>query len=85
MIIGVTTALSIFQTEHSGRNVYPVRSDACGKVNVTTAPSQPVHDLMNTFPYAWNCVERILRDATVTSTCSCNPVDTLTSAGFCNS
>ncbi|CAG0896656.1 unnamed protein product [Darwinula stevensoni] len=72
--------LQAVRVEHSGRNVYPVRSNACGDVNVTTAPSRPVHDLMNTFPHSWNCVERILRDAAVTSTCSCNPADTLSSA-----
>ncbi|CAG0886550.1 unnamed protein product [Darwinula stevensoni] len=67
------------QVEHSGMNVYPVRSDACGDVDLTTAPTKSVHDLMDDYPYSWNCVERIFREATINSSCKCYPADTLSS------
>ncbi|CAG0903113.1 unnamed protein product, partial [Darwinula stevensoni] len=72
------------QVEHSGMNVYPVRSNSCGDVDVTTAPTKSVHDLVDHFPYSWNCVERIFREATINSSCKCFPADTLSSAELQN-
>ncbi|CAG0903112.1 unnamed protein product [Darwinula stevensoni] len=60
-------------------NVYLVRSDSCGDVDLTTAPSKSVHDLVDHYPYSWNCVERIFREATINSSCKCYPADTLSS------
>ena len=77
----------IGQVEHSGMNVFPVRSNVCNEVDVTTAPSKSVHDLADHYPYSWNCVERIIKSAAINSTCNCHPADSLSSAGkvpFCS-
>ncbi|CAG0896660.1 unnamed protein product [Darwinula stevensoni] len=76
--------LQVVRVEHSGMNVYPVRSNVCGDVDVTMAPNKSVHDLMDHYPYSWNCVERIFRDATINSSCKCYPADIISSEELMN-